>query len=222
VNTSLWAVSAENPFFHVPFHSNMRGNYVTDAELVAYHTSRMRRLEEWRPEIVALGCRWESYNEENFTEFIRFVAEHAKYVVLVESPPPLAGVGDRNFAEFASFLRVTTHPGSMLHWQKLDYDELVATRRKLIAITTHFKNVYLLPLADLYLDEYGVIAGKGKVAYYLDDDHLTDEGAVVSYDRISVAIHNLFENNPGKFPLVGPNMDSAERTLRITELVRPK
>lgn len=191
ISTSLWAMIAVNPFFDVASTDKKGSKYLSAAEQRDYDISRLDYISRWKPDLVIFAARWESINSPSTRSLFDFLEQHSKAVLLVESPPALSAIGDRNFAEFISFLGVTGKNGEQIIWKAHDEGRTMQTKERIMELVAARKTFSFLPIADLYTLKTGVLCGTWPTVYYLDDDHLTDAGTLLAHDRFATSILQL-------------------------------
>ena len=169
-------------------------------------------------DLVIIAAPWEHVTREETDPLFGFLEEHAGRVMLVESPPVLSNVGNRNFREYASFLGLHPQAGKELVWQKYSLKNMRDVRKLLHEYVDRWKTFSFLPVADLFTREDGVLVAVGETVVYLDDDHLTDYGADIAAARFSLAIGHMLRGDGDSFPLVGRKGPEADKTLRATAL----
>lgn len=197
VTASLWTMNAQDPFFEIPVTDRQFVRQLTIAEKVAYDTNRLRCIEAWKPDLVIFSARWETTDAPRMEALFDFLNRHAKNVLLVESPPVLTGVGDRNFANYASFIGKAPGADGRFFWPDGRPEKVAELRGKMMALVSKRPRFSWLPVADLYTDGKVILAGIERTIHYLDDDHLTDAGTEISRERFSVAIRKLLAEVPG-------------------------
>lgn len=190
---AVWAVNGETPFMRIPLDCNSPGRYMSAEEKCAYDRSRLEILGKWNPEVIILAARWEMYSDAETHDLLLFLGEHFRNVVFVESPPVLDKIGNRSFVNFSSYLGISPEQTSESEvlWPVSRNSRISEMRQKLSALAESRNNFHMLPISDLYLRNDKVLAGRGTAVYYLDDDHLVDDGALISKDRFAETLKRI-------------------------------
>ena len=220
LTASFWSMNGESAMMQFPPVEKAGGIYLGARERFDYDAQRQDLIRKWNPDIVIVACRWELLSEAETAGLFQFLASHAKRVLLVESPPVLDGVENRCLHQYLSFLgkdRNRPANGPLL-WEDVSYAKSKATRQKLVKIACDRPNFSFLPTADLFASDSGAIVASDKHVYYLDDDHLTDEGAGVAKERIRTAIQSILSGDLDKFPIISNYGQEADKTLEATAL----
>tara|TARA_B110000037_G_scaffold212998_2_gene266726 strand:- start:242390 stop:244414 length:2025 start_codon:yes stop_codon:yes gene_type:complete len=215
ISTSLWAMNGQNPFIQFPITEDQSAEYMSGAEKAAYDQSRLDKIKEWNPDIVILAARWQHTTREEAKPLLDWLSDNVKEVLLVESPPPLLKIGDRNFANYAAFIGHKPTDNEELIWATFGLNDLRRTRWKLFNFADNYVNVSVLPTADLYLTPEGILAAADRTVYYLDDDHLTDTGVIQANERFQLAIEALLKGERNAYPIISDKGDSSRRTRAI-------
>jgi hypothetical protein len=221
LTTSLWSMTGESPFMQIPL-GEKRGNHLTKSERFLYDSKRMELIKKWNPDIVIVASRWEHYDASSVADLFQFLESNSKHVLLIESPPLLDGVGDRSLFQYMAFLGLTpsSSQGENQVWERVRFEKTVSTRRKVVDFALARPNFSFLPTADLFATERGAIVASRKEIFYVDDDHLTDEGAEVARKRIKEGIQNILNGDLERFPIVSKQGEKANKTLHSTALPR--
>lgn len=220
LTASFWAMNGESAMMQFPPVEKAGGIYLSARERFDYDAQRQKLIKQWNPEIVIVACRWELLSETETAGLFQFLTSHAKRVLLVESPPVLDGVENRCLHQYLSFLGKdkTSAVDDPLIWEDVTYTKSKAARQKLVKIACDRPNFSFLPTADLFASDSGAIVATDKHVYYLDDDHLTDEGAGVAKERIRTAIQAILAGDLDKFPIISNHGQEADKTLEATAL----
>ncbi|MFM7843547.1 MAG: ATP-grasp fold amidoligase family protein, partial [Planctomycetota bacterium] len=81
---------------------------------------RLENLARWRPDVVILSTPWDRQTEQNVAALIGYCQEHSRRVLLLEQPPRLAEIGDRNALQYACFRGLVPQPGQKQFWPVMD------------------------------------------------------------------------------------------------------
>ena len=192
ITTAFWSVAGVPPYIQVPVkqEQRIRSPLMTDAEKVAYDQARVDALDRWRPKLVVLVTRWNSYDEEMGAEYVKWLAGVAESVVLIESPPEIAELGQRLSSQYLIYSGVQPKAGETVFWGHVDLDAQRRARRALekVAAGASADRVEIIPITDLYVrgDQVRVLDGRDPI--YLDDDHLSDQGTRLARERLREVI----------------------------------
>lgn len=221
LTTSLWSMNGESCLMQIP-PIEEAGRYLNGRERFEYDSQRQFFIKKWNPDIVIVACRWEFITESAAADLFQFLESNAQNVLLIESPPVLDGIGNRSVYQYLSFLGIEapSSPNDDLIWGHVTFENSIATREKLVKFAFARPKVSFLPTADLFASASGAIVASGSHVFYLDDDHLTDEGADVAKARVRIAIQNILSDNLDQYPIVTNNGQEANKTLHSTALPR--
>jgi len=210
LTTSLWSMNGESAFMQIPL-VDRPGRYLTKIERFEYDSQRMALIKKWNPDIVIVASRWESVDATSVADLFQFLESNAKHVLLIESPPLLDDVGERSLFQYMAFLGITpsSSQGGNQVWERVRFERTVSTRRKVVDFALTRPRFSFLPTADLFATDRGAIVASGKKIFYVDDDHLTDEGAEVARERIREGIQNILNGDIERFPIVSKQGEEA-------------
>jgi peptidoglycan/LPS O-acetylase OafA/YrhL len=217
LTTSLWSMNGESGLIHKTPRKKI-GPYLTRAERYEYDSLRKDLIKKWNPDLVIVSNFWGIIRDTSATELFDFLQSHAKNVVIVESPPVLEGIGNRSVYQYLSFLgRDTSIDANTTQlWNQVNMEEILKARAKLLKIVYARPNFHFLPVADLFLLHGSATITAGNQVLYLDDDHLTNEGAKLASSRFKSCIENILLGKRNTFPIVSDNGPNGRRILQET------
>ncbi|MBX2853299.1 MAG: acyltransferase [Phycisphaeraceae bacterium] len=223
LTTSLWSMNGVPFYTQVPpgDHPNKA---LTQAERMQYDAQRLSLIKKWKPDLVIIGANWKFIPGDYLTDIYDFLEIHAENVLLIESPPVLDGVGCRCVYQYLPFLGIEP-PASQdqsLIWERCTFTQTQRIRAGLVQVAFERPTFSLLPTADLFASDGGAIIGSGPRIYYLDDNHLTDEGTDIVKPRIKMAIQNILGGDRNSFPIVSDSGSASDKTLRSLVLPNNK
>lgn len=195
---SLWSMAGESPALRFPLadHSGS-GRRLSPQERLAYDSSRVRLIEQWKPKLVVVCRRWTVERSGGLNELVDFLCRHAENVLLVEQPPEIAELKDRNLLQYVAFLGVKPCDGVRRYLPILDPARGEEARSLVRALAARHPSCTVLPLHDVYASEDDVLVLDGRKAVYTDDDHLTTYGAGLATARFREAILGAISGSQG-------------------------
>ena len=110
---------------------------------------------------------------------------------MIEQPPKLF-YGDKNAPKYLSHLRVWPNEkfdGYIPRYFDENYENGRALIRQIKGDCSHCE---ILPVADLFMRDGDVRALDGRDVLYIDDDHLSQQGALKARTRIKQALERHF------------------------------
>ena len=187
LTVSFNAADGSPPFPSIVPSRRPAANFTAD-EWFTFDSARIQFIREWRPRLVIVAHRWcgVSNVDRDLLNLLDITRQLNCRVLLIADPPELA-MGEINAPKFLSTTDSTT---VKVHRLK----ELQKSTAILKSLTELYSNVNLVETADLYI----VNSGRAKVRnahtiYYIDDNHLSLEGARVARDRIKNGIIRALE-----------------------------
>ncbi|MFM7292239.1 MAG: SGNH hydrolase domain-containing protein [Planctomycetia bacterium] len=189
---------ASLPLLRFPLADHSRsGRRLSPNERLAYDSARVRLIEQWKPKLVVVCRRWTSERPGGLDELVDFLCGHAEKVLLVEQPPEIAGLKDRNLVQFLAHLGITPCDGVSRYLPILDPARGEKARELVRHAAMRNRKCSLIAVHDLYARGDEVLVLKGRQAIYTDDDHLTTYGAGLAAERFREAIlASLSESQP--------------------------
>ena len=182
VTTAFLTMSGVSPFFDIPVRKGQAVRFLNADQKEAFDRSRLLHIDQWRPRVVIIGTRWDLVRAEQAKAFLDWLRERCDRILLVESPPTVPGVGNRNLAQYLSFRSVQPNSGGRTYYGEPD-TAVIERTRSLMRDLAVVESIEWIPIADLFMAETGVWVYDGANVLYLDDDHLTEYGAQLARDR---------------------------------------
>lgn len=185
---SFYAADGTPTFFDIPVHKTGRTIYFNAEEKQAYDEARLTFLGKWKPEIVIISQSWLNLESvESTQDLIKFLGNIGSKVFIIEQPPELF-FGDKNATQFISYYGLEPSKGLRQYVPYLNSSLFKKGRKAVRTIVDNCKHCELIPITDIYLknkkgwvlDEYDVL--------YIDEDHLSNAGALKAKDRILRAL----------------------------------
>ena len=183
--TSFYATVSTSPFLRFPLALSNRppGNFTQD-QLLVYDQQRVNFLEEWRPKVVIIVARWEKYHTEDTKDLVELCGRTGAQVLLIEQPPVLY-FGDRNAAQYLSYLRFWPKTDERRYLPALKTNKHEQGRQIVRSLCEQYPFCRRIAVYDLFerpADQAWIL--DGKTVLYYDDDHLSQAGAERASDRI--------------------------------------
>lgn len=188
-SVSFFAADGTSPDIPVPAQ-RVATNYFTADEKFLFDNARLRILTQTKPTLVIISARYTGPEAGEVIEnLLSIIAQSGAKCIIIEQPPMLP-FGDKNALVYCAEL--TRKSSTALDTISMPLGEPENWRHgKLLIETaaTKFPFARVLKIADLYLtapEQVGLM-DKRHVCY-IDDDHLSEYGAVKAKDRIKTAM----------------------------------
>ena len=188
IKTSIITMNAVPPFIKIPLSRNQKSLQLTSEEKYLYDKSRIELLQLWKPDVTILCARWEYASEADANALLDILEQHSSRMLLMEQPPEIAVVGNRNALQYLIFRGIKPENG-LKQYLPIGNTERVNAGRDLIRkLARTRKNVDVIPIYDIYVENSEAFVLDGRNVIYYDDDHLTTYGASIGRQRIQQAI----------------------------------
>ena len=106
----------------------------------------------------------------------------------MEQPPELAIVGNRNALQYLIFRGIKPTIGRKQYLPIGNTERVNAGRDLIRKLARTRRNVDIIPIYDIYIENSEAFVLDGRNMIYNDDDHLTTYGAKLGRPRIQQAI----------------------------------
>lgn len=157
----------------------------------AWCDARIAALEQATPAaLVIFGPRWDTVDESRAKATLAFLADRRAEVILIEQPPEIACTA-QDLVQYLAHLGIdpVTNPDYRLPQAHVELYE--RGRSLMLRMAAEYPNCRVVPTSDLFIDDGGVLVMRDRKVLYMDDNHLTDEGASLAESRIAAAIAAL-------------------------------
>jgi peptidoglycan/LPS O-acetylase OafA/YrhL len=194
LKTSITFFSADGtrPFFSIPPRRESKRNpFFSADQKYSFDIARLKFLNERKPKIVVISCRWSNYankdDMQKINDFIQYIGNLGSRVLLIEDPPELF-FGDKNAPQYLSYLGLMPSNGSKQYVHILNSLEYQNSINFLKRLVKNFDYCNLVVTSDIFWanDKAWVIDSHDVL--YIDDDHLSYSGALKAKDRIFAAL----------------------------------
>jgi peptidoglycan/LPS O-acetylase OafA/YrhL len=189
-SVSFYATEGDATFMKIPVTRTGATPFFTIDEKYTFDTKRLEFLSEWKPHVVFLIVRWSTNN--NITEsedLIHFLGELGTKVFLIEQPPEIFA-SDKNAPQYLAYKGVISTEDGRGYFPKRADQRYADGLNMVRQIAEQHPHCELIPIADLFVKENNVWVVDGSDVLYIDDDHLSHEGALRAKSRIKTALQN--------------------------------
>lgn len=185
---SFYAADGADPFVALPLRKSGATHYFTADQRYRFDRKRLEYVEKWKPKVVVLATRWSSYLASDAEDLVEFLGNAGATVLLMQQPPELY-FGDKNAVQYLSSLGLTPKDGVRQCVRASDTDDYTRGLRAVDALCR--KHPFCRPIRVLDIFRVGESANwvlDGSHVLYLDDDHLSEDGAKQVEGRIRAGL----------------------------------
>jgi hypothetical protein len=160
-----------------------------------FDVARYEVLRAWKPDLVIIATRWSQrhYNGlDDKRELLEYLGELDSKVLLMQQPPELS-IGNSNTSQYFTYLRMgdTLERNSVSMGNLTDYEKGLQLVNK---ITYVFPYVEVFKVTPRFrLGEKRVLVRSGREIFYYDDDHLSQQGALLFKEQLREAISTALD-----------------------------
>ena len=194
-SVSFFAADGTSPDIPVP-PQKIATLFFTAEEKFLLDSSRLRTINEQKPKLVILAAKYSgTKNGTDFENLVELITRSGAKCLIIEQPP-IMPFGDKNaLIQCEEILRKS---GSIDAKLSLPLGESEYYRRGKSIIDSAAKKYpasSVLNIADLYLsDPQHVCLMENRQILYIDDDHLSEYGAMKAKDSIKTRILEILTN----------------------------
>ena len=197
VSLSCYTSNASNPFFNIEdINSQDENNYYTKFQRVKYAKSIIENINNWKPKLVVLACRWEKFNEINkkqFNEFLSFLKTRNINVLLLNQPPVLNFMPDKNSAQYFTYLGL--NPADGYNLVKTENPSVIKGNAYIDSLASKYDNIIIYDVYHNMMQNNKVKISLNSDVLYFDDDHLSYSGTKIHKENILSIIYSMKIND---------------------------
>jgi len=190
LNISFFAATASSPFLDSGRKRQNKSAWNADDEL-AFDRARIARIQEWRPRLVLLLTKWSERSMDETPELFNVLEKSRCRVLTIEQPPELF-FGDKNTPRELIKLRIFPKQGVNQYIRSVSHSEeerYLHGKEVVAALEARHPWFSCVNIADVFLGRNNKVwVLNGTHVLYIDDDHLSQDGALKAKDRIKSAI----------------------------------
>lgn len=191
LSISFFTADGTSPFFRVPEDLKMLPDW-NRAELSAFDQARKDRIREWKPKLVFVLTRW-SWTGAAAEELLAFLDQQGCQIVTLEEPPALF-YGNKNTLRQLAAMGKYPRAVENQHVRQDFATKYEQGRQWVEALTRQHPHFQCLPTSDLLARPGGLVwVLEGTHALYIDDNHLSLDGALKGKARIKAAMASCFQ-----------------------------
>ena len=192
LNISFFTADGINPFRLSPGDAAyVEGWSANNEEL--FLRVRLQKIGEWRPKVVMLLTRWSLRNSVETTAFFSQLEQYHCRVLTIEQPPELF-FGDKNAVRALADRKIFPKPGirqyihTVTQQEGKDYE---SGRNLITELETKYPFFHCIRISDIFLrTDSSAWVLDGNQVLYIDDDHLSEDGALKAKNRVRSAIES--------------------------------
>jgi peptidoglycan/LPS O-acetylase OafA/YrhL len=188
IKTSFLSMNGVPPYIHLPLSRDQQVPFISAEEKYDYDKSRLELIEAWKPDLAIICCRWAIVSEADLRDLLDFLEQHVGRILLMEQPPELADIGNRNVQQYLIYRGIEPETGVRQYLAAGNSEKVQAGRELVKTLARTRPRVGVIPTYDLYARDSEALVLDGKHVVYVDDDHLSTYGARLAHDRIEQAL----------------------------------
>ncbi len=196
ITVSFYAADGTPPFINLPL-KKPKGKliYFSAEDKYVFDKKRLEYIRDWKPKIIILVSKWAYVEDIHIADdLIQYIGKNKAQIILIEQPPVLF-FGDRNAPQYLAYMGV--HPkGNQKQYIKTTNSERYERGRELIReLSKKYTYCKVMSVADVfYRPPTSACVLEGSHVLYIDDDHLSQDGAMKLKDRLYEMIRNALNS----------------------------
>jgi peptidoglycan/LPS O-acetylase OafA/YrhL len=179
--------SGESPFFNLPPTLEGRTRVLSAEEKYQFDIARLRAIQEGSPSLVIIAARWNRSDLAKSSPLLSLL-QSLKIPTLLIDDPPLLKIGNRSAMQYLAWKKLLPELSSTLHSTILPCtkpNKYLEESTIAQEIANRYSNVDAIQTYDLFATDQGALVLKGRTPLYVDDDHVTSQGASLLLPRLN-------------------------------------
>jgi peptidoglycan/LPS O-acetylase OafA/YrhL len=192
LNICFFAANATSPFIKLPLKEEPNTKFRNSQEKLLFDKARTESIKTWKPRIVLLLTRWSMVpNTEVAKDLMSLLMETPAQVLTIEQPPELF-FGDKKTPRQLAAMKMIPkeHTNQFVRsGNKVNYE----LGKQIIAeLAQKYQFFHTIKSADLFTQDSTMVwVLEGDQLLYIDDNHLSQAGALKAKSRIKASIEAL-------------------------------
>lgn len=194
LTVSFYGADGISPFVRIPLQPAKGDAFLNAEQREAFDSKRLEHIKKWKPAVVVVSALWSRVEDAAVAgDLIRFLGENGSKVILIGQPPELA-FGDNNALQYLAFAGKIPKEGTNQYLPTLRGNKLFENGRAVLRqLAAEYPFCRVVEVEDIFARNSGTEAWvlEGKSPLYIDDDHLSQHGALKLKGRLRSEIGAL-------------------------------
>lgn len=191
----FYAADGTSPFIELPIKKNSCSwKYMSSEEKFVFEKRKIENLNMWKPRIVIIVTRWTWLLEEKVTaDLLEFIGKLGSKIIFIEEPPTLY-FGPQNTPKYLDFLHITPKEGLKQFVKTTNSNKYQTGKELMKSIANKYAFCEIIPVSDFFLKNSSeALVLDGFKVLYIDDNHLSYDGAMSLKDNIRDKIKKIIQ-----------------------------
>lgn len=198
LSRAFYTSTASNPLFNLKnINDQPKSACYTNTQRIDYVKSLLGNIEKWRPKFFIIICRWEGFtdiNKQNLNDLISLLGDKNIKVILFNQPPRLSFMGNKNAAQYFSYLNFKALSDTNLV-DLYNNESVLLSNSYIQSLQKKYNHVKVYDVFDRLLINDSIMVSAHKDVFYYDDDHLSYSGTKIFKDEIKRLINDVLETH---------------------------
>ena len=192
LGVSFYGADGTTPFMAIPpIHSADRISF-SSSQKYEFDNKRLEYIEKWRPKAVIISSIWSaSQNTQHMLSLILYLKKIDIKVILIEQPPILF-FGDKNAPSYLSHMGIYPSGHQKKYIAMADPENYIKSQERMEIFAKEHSHLLWVGVKDIYQKGRSVMVLDGANVLYIDDDHLSEYGAILAKARIKEVLIQAF------------------------------
>lgn len=195
MKATFYTANGVSPFINSSENDNPTSKYFfSKLQRISYANDFIQNLKRWKPKLIVIARRWNIISDEEIKDMENLVLltqELSIKILILNQPPQIKTMGDRNSAQFLTFLGYKSNRGD----QYIKHgSEVEVTNLKLQNHFAKYANITFFDVHSHFIQKNNPsnsLIIKDSDILYFDDDHLSYQGTLLMKNELDKIIIGL-------------------------------
>lgn len=179
ISRTFYTSTASKPFFNLKnVNEQSENRCYSSSQRADYAKTFIRNIEEWKPKVLFITCRWESLTENDkvsLNDLLMFLKQQNTKVIFLNQPPRLGFMENKNGSQFFTYLGLSNN-SSYNYVDLYNNESIVRSNAYLEELKKKYNFVSVYDVFNKMTENNKVKVLRNEDVLYYDDDHLTYPG----------------------------------------------
>jgi peptidoglycan/LPS O-acetylase OafA/YrhL len=194
-SVSFYGCNATPPFIQLPLSESESTLYFTSKQKFEFDKKRLEYILAWKPRIVIIVAKWSTYNNiKVMDDLIKYIGDVGSRVLLIEQPP-IFFFGNKSMLEYLAFNKIYPIGMQKQYVRILKNPDYEIGRKLIRELREKYSFCEVIEVKESFVDDPSTaLALEGTHVLYIDDDHLSEDGALKIKPKLMETMSKLLSS----------------------------
>lgn len=190
ITVSFYSATGVSPFIKLPLKIEESAFFFTAEEKYLFDKKKLDFIKQWKPQIVIIATRWSNVQSADVTkDLMQFLEEVDTKTILIESIPELF-FGDQLALTYLTHKGIKPKENQNFYIQTSNAQKFILRKKFAQELSRQYKQCDYIDAEDIFYSNTSnaALVLEGFNILYMDEDHLSQYGALKAKSRIKEKI----------------------------------